>query len=141
MRKKKMKLNFHVDGNNFLLAGEASGQVKKALRQLGISASTIRRIAISMYEAEINMVIHGGGGEISVEITPEKVYVILIDKGPGIPDIELAMQEGYTTASNKVRELGFGAGMGLPNIKRYSDDLTVKSEVGKGTTVEIVVLL
>ncbi len=136
-----MKLNFNVDGNNFLLAGEASGQVKKALRQLGISAETIRKIAISMYEAEINMVIHGGGGEIIVDITPEKVSLTLTDKGPGIPDIDLAMQEGYTTASNEVRELGFGAGMGLPNIKRYSDELTVTSEIGKGTTVEIVVLL
>lgn len=136
-----MKLNFEVDGNNFLLAGEASGQVKKVLRQLGISADTIRRIAISMYEAEINMVIHGGGGDITVDITPEKVTLVLTDKGPGIPDIDLAMQEGFTTASNKVREMGFGAGMGLPNIKRYSDGLTVKSEIGKGTTVEIIVLL
>lgn len=136
-----MKLNFDVDGNNFLLAGEASGQVKKVLRQLGIPADTIRRIAISMYEAEINMVIHGGGGQIIVDITPEKVVLTLTDKGPGIPDIDLAMQEGYTTASNEVREMGFGAGMGLPNIKRYSDDLSVKSEIGKGTTVEIVILL
>ena len=136
-----MKLNFKVDGNNFLLAGEASGQVKKTLRLLGIPAETIRRIAISMYEAEINMVIHGGGGEISVEITPEKVFLVLADKGPGISDIQLAMQEGYTTASQEVRELGFGAGMGLPNIKKYSDDLRVRSEVGKGTTVEILILL
>lgn len=136
-----MKLNFSVDGNNFLLAGEASGQVKKVLRQLGISAEIVRRIAISMYEAEINMVIHGGGGEIIVEVTPEKVMLTLTDQGPGIPDINLAMEEGYTTASNKVREMGFGAGMGLPNIKRYSDDLRVKSEIGKGTTVEIDVLL
>ncbi len=136
-----MKLNFDVDGNNFLLAGEASGQVKKVIRQLGISSETIRRIAISMYEAEINMVIHGGGGQISVDITPQKVILTLTDKGPGIPDIDLAMQEGFTTASNEVREMGFGAGMGLPNIKRYSDDLRVKSEIGKGTTVEIMVLL
>jgi len=136
-----MKLNFKVDGNNFLLAGEASGQVKKSLRLLGIPAETIRRIAISMYEAEINMVIHGGGGEIDVEITPEKVLLFLKDKGPGISDIKLAMEEGYTTASNEVREMGFGAGMGLPNIKKYSDSLKVTSEVGKGTIVEIVVLL
>ena len=136
-----MKLNFKVDGNNFLLAGEASGQVKKSLRLLGIAAETIRRIAISMYEAEINMVIHGGGGEIDVEITPEKVLLFLKDKGPGISDIKLAMEEGYTTASNEVREMGFGAGMGLPNIKKYSDSLKVTSEVGKGTIVEIVVLL
>lgn len=136
-----MKRHFKIDGDNFLLAGEASGQVKKMLKQLGVSASIIRKLAISMYEAEINMVIHAGGGEIDVEITPERVYVILKDQGPGIADIDLAMQEGYTTASHKVRELGFGAGMGLPNIKKYSDQLTVTSEVGKGTMVEIVVLL
>lgn len=136
-----MKLNFKVDGNNFLLAGEASGQVKKSLRLLGIPSETIRRIAISMYEAEINMVIHADGGEIDVDITPERVSVVLEDQGPGISDIDLAMQEGYTTASNEVRELGFGAGMGLPNIKRYCDNLTVQSEVGKGTKVEIVVEL
>jgi anti-sigma regulatory factor (Ser/Thr protein kinase) len=136
-----MKLNFEVDGDQFVMAGEASAQVKKVLRKLGVCPDIIRKIAIAMYEAEINMVIHANGGEIQVEITPEKVYVKLKDNGPGIPDIDLAMQEGYSTASEKVRELGFGAGMGLPNIKRYSDDLKIHSEVGKGTVVEITVYL
>ena len=92
-----------------------------------------------MYEAEINMVIHANGGTIDVEITPEYIHVILADSGPGISDINLAMQEGYSTAGDNVRELGFGAGMGLPNIKKYSDDLKIKTEVGVGTTVEIKV--
>ncbi|WP_058485119.1 ATP-binding protein [Defluviitalea phaphyphila] len=136
-----MKLNFEVDGDEFILAGEASSQVKKILKQLGVSSEIIRRIAIAMYEAEINMVIHANGGKIEVEITPKKVYIVLKDTGPGIPDIDLAMQEGYSTASEEVRELGFGAGMGLPNMKKYSDDLKITSEVGKGTTVEITVYI
>lgn len=136
-----MKLNFEVDGDEFILAGEASSQVKKVLKQLGVSSEVIRRIAIAMYEAEINMVIHANGGVIEVEITTEKVYVLIKDTGPGIPDIELAMQEGYSTATEKVRELGFGAGMGLPNMKKYSDGLKIVSEVGKGTTVEITVYI
>jgi serine/threonine-protein kinase RsbT len=136
-----MKLSFDVDGDQFILAGESSSQVKKVLRQLGVSSEVIRKIAIAMYEAEINMVIHANGGIIDVEITSEKVYVVLKDTGPGIPDIELAMQEGYSTASEKVRELGFGAGMGLPNMKKYCDCLNVTSEVGKGTTVEITVYI
>ncbi|NLK97267.1 ATP-binding protein [Defluviitalea saccharophila] len=136
-----MKLSFKVDGDEFTLAGESSSQVKKVLKQLGVSPEVIRKIAIAMYEAEINMVIHANGGTIDVDITPEKVYVVLKDTGPGIPDIDLAMQEGYSTASEKVRELGFGAGMGLPNMKKYSDGLKVTSEVGKGTTVEITVYI
>lgn len=136
-----MKLHYKVDGEQFTLAGEASSQVKKVLKQLGIKSEIIRKIAISMYEAEINMVIHANGGTIDVEISENKVYIVLRDTGSGIPDIDLAMQEGYSTASDKVRELGFGAGMGLPNIKRYSDFMNITSEVGKGTTVEITVLL
>lgn len=136
-----MKLHYDVDGDEFLLAGEASSQVKKVLKQLGLPSEVIRRIAIAMYEAEINMVIHANGGQIGVEITPQKVDIMLTDTGPGIPDIDLAMQEGYSTASEKVRELGFGAGMGLPNMKRYSDELNITSKVGKGTTVEITVYI
>lgn len=136
-----MKLHYKVDGEQFTLAGEASSQVKKVLKQLGIKSEIIRKIAISMYEAEINMVIHANGGTIDVEISENKVYIVLKDTGSGIPDINLAMQEGYSTATDKVRELGFGAGMGLPNIKRYSDFMNITSEVGKGTTVEITVLL
>lgn len=136
-----MRLHYDVDGNQFTLAGEASSQVKKVLKQLGIKSEVIRKISISMYEAEINMVIHANGGLIDVDVSPDKVYIVLKDTGPGIPDIDLAMKEGYSTASDQVRELGFGAGMGLPNIKRYSDNMKVTSEVGKGTMVEITVFI
>jgi anti-sigma regulatory factor (Ser/Thr protein kinase) len=136
-----MKLNYQVDGDNFLVAGEASASLKRTLKQLGIDSGIIRKISISMYEAEMNMVIHAYGGEINVEILKDKVYIVLKDKGPGIPDIDLAMKEGYSTATHEIRELGFGAGMGLPNMKRYSDFLNVHSEVGVGTTVELTVLL
>lgn len=138
---RRLKLHYDVDGEQFTLAGEASSQVKKALKQLGIKSDVIRKISISMYEAEINMVIHANGGVIDVEILPDKVYIVLKDTGPGIPDINLAMKEGYSTASDKVRELGFGAGMGLPNIKRYSDYMKINSEVGKGTTVELTICI
>ncbi|MDF2612635.1 MAG: anti-sigma regulatory factor [Clostridia bacterium] len=136
-----MKLHYEVDGDNFLVAGEASASLKRTLKQLGIDSSIIRKISISMYEAEMNMVIHAYGGVIDVEISTDKVSIILKDQGPGIPDINLAMQEGYSTATHEIRELGFGAGMGLPNMKRYSDHLNVHSEVGVGTTVEITVYL
>lgn len=136
-----MHYYYEVDGDDFLMAGEASTTLKRILKQLGIAAHIIRKIAISMYEAEMNMVLHAEGGSIDVEISPEKVEIILKDKGPGIPDISLAMQEGYSTASHAIRELGFGAGMGLPNMKRYSDDLKVESECGIGTTVTLIVFL
>jgi anti-sigma regulatory factor (Ser/Thr protein kinase) len=139
--KRRMKLHYQVDGDNFLVAGEASASLKRTLKQLGIDASIIRKISISMYEAEMNMVIHAYGGVIDVELSADKVAIILKDTGPGIPDIELAMKEGYSTATHEIRELGFGAGMGLPNMKRYSDYLNVYSEVGVGTTVEITVYL
>lgn len=134
-----MQLHFDVKANEPLEAGEASGHVKKTLKQLGVSAEVIRRIAISMYEAEINMVIHANGGVIDVEIFPERVYVCLKDTGPGIEDIDKAMQAGFSTASAKAREMGFGAGMGLPNMKKFSDELKITSKVGIGTTVEITV--
>lgn len=132
-----MKLHFEVDGNDFLLAGDASGKVKNVLKKLGIESSIIRKIAIAMYEAEMNMVIHANGGRVDVDILPEQIQVVLQDTGPGIPDIDLAMKEGYSTASHEIRELGFGAGMGLPNMKKYSDNLHITSEIGKGTKVEI----
>ncbi len=138
---KTVKLHYNVDGEEFTLAGEASSQVKKVLKQLGIKSDVIRKVSIAMYEAEINMVIHANGGFIDVDIEPDKVYIVLKDTGPGIPDIDLAMQEGYSTATDKVRELGFGAGMGLPNIKRYSDNMKISSEVGKGTTVELTIYI
>lgn len=132
-------LHFHyeVDGNNFTSAGEASVQVKRMLRQMGFHPELIRRISVAMYEGEINMVIHAKGGVADVYVTPECITVILKDVGPGIKDVKLAMQEGYSTAPENIRALGFGAGMGLPNMKRYSDDLKIDSVVGVGTTIEM----
>lgn len=134
-----MRLHYEIPSNDLSCAGEASSNVKRNLTQLGIDPVFIKKTAISMYEAEINAVIHGNGGVADVEIDSEKIVVRISDKGPGIPDIELAMQEGYSTASDDVREMGFGAGMGLPNIKRYSDELDIKTKVNEGTVLTIVV--
>ncbi len=132
-------LKFQVDGDDFGCAGEASSAVKKTLKQLGFSPDVIRRVAIAMYEGEINMVIHAEGGEITVEISEGLIRIVLADRGPGIKDVNLAMQEGYSTAPEEVRNLGFGAGMGLPNIKKYSDDLRIDTELGVGTTLTILI--
>ena len=118
-----IKLHFDVAGGDFVEAGTASGNVKKVLNQLGISPAAIRRAAIAMYEGEINMVIHADGGTADVEVTPEKIKIILSDNGPGIKDISMAMREGFSTASQEARDMGFGAGMGLPNMKRYTDTM------------------
>ena len=134
-------LQYHISADDFTRAGEASSDVKGKLKQLGISPATVRKVAIVMYEGEINMVIHAKGGEITVEITPQKVRMILDDVGPGIPDIERAMQEGYSTAPDEVRNLGFGAGMGLPNMKKYTDDMKIETELGVGTKITMEVLL
>lgn len=134
-----MTFRYVVDGDNFTSAGEASVQVKKRLRQLGFDPQVIRRVSIAMYEGEINMVIHAGGGEAIVTISSDNIVIELIDHGPGIADISLAMQEGYSTAPDNIRNLGFGAGMGLPNMKRYSDEMTVESKVGEGTTVRMII--
>lgn len=134
-----LEFHFNVDGNDFTSAGEASVEVKKILRRIGIDSEAIRRVSIAMYEAEINMVIHAGGGVADVFITPDKITLVMTDNGPGIADIELAMREGYSTAPDNIRSLGFGAGMGLPNIKRYTDDLLIESEVGKGTKITMSV--
>ena len=131
--------HFDVDGSDFSSAGEASVKLKKILRDIGFDAETIRRVSIAMYEAEINMVIHAGGGVADVEVSPDIIKIVLTDHGPGIADIELAMSEGYSTAPDNIRALGFGAGMGLPNIKRYSDNLDIESELGKGTKITITV--
>ena len=130
-------LNFHfnVDGNDFTSAGQASIQIKKNLRRLGLDPETIRRVSIAMYEGEINMVIHAHGGEADVNVHEGYIEIILKDNGPGIKNIEQAMQEGFSTAPDQIRSLGFGAGMGLPNMKRYTDDMKIESEVGVGTTV------
>ena len=130
-----MNLQFEVPCDDFTRAGEASSAVKKRLKQLGFDSNTIRRVAIAMYEGEINMVIHANGGKIDVNITPKEIEMILKDNGPGIADIELAMQEGYSTAPDNVRSLGFGAGMGLPNMKKYTDEMQIESKMGVGTTV------
>ncbi len=132
-----IKLHYDVDGTDFTRAGEASGKIKKALKDLGFPPESVRNTAIAVYEAEINLVIHAGGGEIDVEISPECVYVVLTDHGPGIENVELAMQEGYSTAPDQVRALGFGAGMGLPNIKKYSDEMEIDTEPGKGTVMRL----
>ncbi len=134
-----LQLNYTVPGDDFTRAGEASGDVKKKLKRLGYSPDAIRRVAIAMYEGEINMVIHAGGGEASVSVLPEKVTIVLTDHGPGIPDVEKAMQAGWSTAPDTIRSLGFGAGMGLPNMKKYSDEMAVESVVGKGTVVTLTV--
>lgn len=135
-----MKLHYIIPANDLTFAGEASSNVKKVLVQLGIDPVIIKKAAVSMYEAEINAVIHGNGGAADVVIDSGKIVISIADKGPGIPDLDLAMQEGWSTASDEVRELGFGAGMGLPNIKRYADKLDIATEVGKGTTVVITVM-
>lgn len=132
-------LHFVVDGDDFTSAGEASGEVKRVLRWLGFDSETIKRCAICMYEGEINMVIHANGGEANVYIHEKNIEIVLRDTGPGIPDIELAIKEGYSTATLTVRELGFGAGMGLPNMKKYSDELIVTSELGVGTTITMYI--
>ncbi len=136
-----LKFTYSVDGDNFTSAGQASVQVKKVLRRLGLDPETIRRVSIAMYEGEINMVIHAGGGEAEVLIHEDCVEIVLRDKGPGIADIEQAMQEGFSTAPDNIRSLGFGAGMGLPNMKRYTDDMQIESQVGVGTTITMRVNL
>lgn len=136
-----IKFTFDVDGDDFTSAGQASVQIKKNLRQLGLSPETIRRVSIAMYEGEINMVIHAHGGVATVEVTEEAVEIVLADKGPGIADIDKAMQEGFSTAPDSVRSLGFGAGMGLPNMKRYTDQMSINSVVGEGTTVTMKVYI
>ena len=129
--------HFDVDGENFTSAGQASTQVKKNLRQLGLPPDIIRRVSIAMYEGEINMVIHANGGDADIYVDDKTIRIVLKDTGPGIKDVEQAMQEGYSTAPDNIRALGFGAGMGLPNMKRYSDTFGIDSVVGQGTTIEL----
>lgn len=135
-----LTFHFDVDGENFVSAGQASVQVKKNLRELGFPPEIIRRVSIAMYEGEINMVIHAGGGAADVDVFEDRIVIVLSDHGPGIPDIDLAMQEGYSTATDNVRSLGFGAGMGLPNMKRYTDEMRIDSTVGKGTVITMCIM-
>ncbi len=133
-----MDFKFDIEGGNFSKAGTASSNVKKILKKLNVDPKLIKRIVVSIYEAEVNVVAHAYEGEMNVSISPEKIIVRIVDKGPGIPDIDLAMQKGYSTASPQVREMGFGAGMGLPNIKKNTNELNIKSKVGVGTEVELI---
>lgn len=132
---------YTIDGNDFTRAGEASSSVKNKLKMLGVASDVIRKTAIAMYEGEINMVIHANGGTITVTISDTDITMVLADTGPGIPDIGQAMQEGFSTAREEVRSLGFGAGMGLPNMKRYSDEMHIDTVVGQGTTITMKVTL
>ncbi len=132
---------FEVDGDNFTSAGEASVKMKKNLRMLAIPPDIIRRVAIAMYEGEINMVIHAGGGEARVSVYEDKIEIVLVDRGPGIENIELAMREGFSTAQDNIRNLGFGAGMGLPNMKKNTDTMEIESTLGIGTKITMTVNL
>jgi serine/threonine-protein kinase RsbT len=135
---KMMEFKFEIEGSDFSKAGMASSEVKKILKQLNLAPSLIKKIAVAMYEAEVNIVAHAFKGKMIVTIESDNIRMLFEDEGPGIADIDKAMVEGYSTASEEVRQHGFGAGMGLSNIKRNSDFLNINSIVGKGTTVEIV---
>ena len=134
-----LHLEYDVDGNNFVSAGQATEKVKSCLKSIGIRSEDVRRIAIAMYEGEINMVIHANGGYAQVSILPDLIEILLCDRGPGIPDVALAMQAGYSTAPEQIRALGFGAGMGLPNMKANTDEMTIHTKVGEGTTIRMIV--
>ncbi len=131
--------HYRISPDDFTRAGEASSDVKSKLKKMGVTPEAVRKVAIAMYEGEINMVIHAQGGEITVNITTDRIEMILADVGPGIPDVGLAMQAGYSTAPDAVRSLGFGAGMGLPNMKKYSDVMEIDTVIGKGTTIHMMV--
>ncbi|QQS50176.1 MAG: ATP-binding protein [Bacteroidota bacterium] len=136
-----MKMEYSIEGGDFTKAGLASSAVKKVLKQLNIDPAQIKRIAVAMYEAEVNIVAHAYSGIMKVEIDAKKVYMRFVDKGPGIENIDKAMEEGYSTASEAVRQMGFGAGMGLPNIKKNVDEMKISSEINKGTTLELTTFL
>ena len=132
-------LHYEVPGNDFTRAGEASADLKARLKALGFPPTAVRRVAIALYEGEINLAIHAHGGHIDVSVTPQRIDMLLWDEGPGIADIPLAMSEGYSTAPDEVRSLGFGAGMGLPNMKRYTDDMVIETQFGYGTKITMKV--
>ena len=136
-----LTFRYEINGDDFTRAGEASSSMKNKLKQLGLDSDVIRKVAIAMYEGEINMVIHADGGKITVTVSDTEITMILSDTGPGIPDVEKAMQEGYSTARAEVRSLGFGAGMGLPNMKKYTDEMQIDTTVGKGTTITMKVYI
>lgn len=133
--------SFTIEGRNFFNAGKASTEIKSLLKQLGINAMIIRRVAIATYEAEMNVVMYAQQAVLTFEVTPQAIRIIVDDRGPGIPDIDRAMQEGYSTATAEMREMGFGAGMGLPNIKKNADELKIESTVGKGTKLQMTMYI
>ena len=133
-----IKESYPVTAGDMVAAGDVSARIKRQMKQLGIPASVVRRVSVGTYEAEINLVIHSMGGHIDFEISPEDITIRVVDRGPGIPDLEKAMTEGWSTASNEVRNMGFGAGMGLPNMKRNADDFSIESTVGVGTDIKMV---
>ena len=135
MSDERLGFHFDVDGTNFTSAGQASVEVKKNLRQIGVPPEIIRKVSIATYEGEINMVIHAGGGTADVYVSEHCVEIVLRDEGPGIANVDLAMQEGFSTAPDNIRSLGFGAGMGLPNMKRYTDEMNIETQLGKGTCI------
>jgi anti-sigma regulatory factor (Ser/Thr protein kinase) len=137
----RILLEYNIEGGNFTRAGYASSQIKKVLKQMQVDLGVIKRTVVASYEAEVNVVAHAYSGTMYVAIDPEAVCIELVDEGPGIPDIEQAMQEGFSTASVSVREMGFGAGMGLPNIKKNTDHLEIDSQVEKGTRVAMTIFL
>ena len=139
--KTHIHLSYNIDREDFTRAGEAASDVKKTLKKMNVKPEVVRKVAIALYEGEINMVIHSFGGTINVYIKSDKILMELKDSGPGIEDIDKAMQEGYSTAPESVRSLGFGAGMGLPNMKKYVDKLDIESELGSGTLVKMKVSL
>ena len=136
-----MNFEYHVEGGDFTNAGSTSSQVKRMLKKIGVSPEIVKKTVVALYEAEVNIVAHAYRGDIFVDLEEDHVKIVLADEGPGIPDIDKAMQKGYSTASQKVREMGFGAGMGLPNMKKNTDKLDIQTELGVGTTITMTVFL
>ncbi len=134
-----MHQEYTVIEGDFVNAGKASSSVKKTLKQLNVDPQVVKRVVVALYEAEVNAIAHAYGGKVLVDIDPDRIKMVVADKGPGIPDIAWAMEEGHSTARPEVRDMGFGAGMGLPNMQKNVDKLNVTSEVGVGTTVEMEV--
>ena len=132
---KSLKMSYDVAGNDFETAGEASAKIKKMLQRIGVPAEVVRRIAIGTYEAEMNAIIHAGGGNVAAETFTDVTVITVSDQGPGIPDVDKALEEGYSTAPDYIRQMGFGAGMGLPNMVKCSDEFHVDTAVGRGTTI------
>ena len=135
-----MQFEYNIKGGDFSSGGKASSEIKKMLKQLNIDPQIIRRIAIALYEAEVNVVAHAYNGIMTVKLNPDKINVVIEDEGPGIANIDEAMTEGFSTASDEVRQMGFGAGMGLPNIKKNCDEMSLSSIPDKGTRLELTVL-